>query len=111
VLAASSPDYIELLVNLYEPVATNAIGLALIGEDPRGLAIGDSRRAEIARRLEPLGHGARLRALREAAGAACDALAVEGADAREYLRELVPELLPRVELGLARGELGGVWVG
>lgn len=29
VLASASPDYVGLLVNLYEPVATNAIGLAL----------------------------------------------------------------------------------
>ncbi len=111
VLAAASPDYIELLVNLYEPVATNAIGLALLGEDPRPLAMDDARRAEIARRLGPLPRGERLRSLREAAGAACVALGIEDAGAREYLRELVPELLPRVEVGLGSGGLGGVFAG
>ena len=30
---------------------------------------------------------------------------------REYLRALVPELLPRIEVGLARGDLRGVFVG
>jgi hypothetical protein len=111
VLACASPDYIELLVNLYEPVAVNAIGLALVGEDVRGLAIGDEVRERIAERLRPLGKATRERLLREAAAAVCEARGVRDASAREYLRALVPELLPRVAVGLAYGSLRGVWVG
>lgn len=111
VLAASSPDYIELLVNLYEPVATNAIGLALIGKDPHGLIIAEEDRAEIARRLEPLGDKARLRVLRQAAVSACEAVGVGDEAAEEYLSDLVPELLPRIAVGLTHGELSGVFVG
>lgn len=36
VLERSSSDYVDLLVNLYEPIATNAIGRAVIGEDLAG---------------------------------------------------------------------------
>jgi len=108
VLAASSPDYVELLVNLYEPIATNAIGRAVIGQDPRLLRITDGERAEIARLLGPAHRG---RALREAADATCDALDITEKDAREYLRELAPELLPRIDVGLKEGELRGVFVG
>jgi hypothetical protein len=111
VLERTSPEYVELLVNLYEPVATNAIGRALVGEDPRGLLIAEEGRDEVARRLGPLSAAGRGKALREAAGRACEALGVEDAGAREYLRELAAELLPRVGVGLAHGELRGVFVG
>ena len=110
VLERSSPDYVGLLVNLYEPIATNAIGRALIGKDPSALEINDEDRAEIARRLGLLSSAGRDRALREAAAGVCEALGVDDASAREYLVALVPELLPRIEVGLARGELGGVFV-
>ncbi len=110
VLERTSPDYAELLVNLYEPVATNALGRALLGADPRPLRITAEDRAELARRLGPLGDAERARALREAASAVCGALGIEDPAARDYLRELVPELLPRVRVSLANGELRGVWV-
>jgi hypothetical protein len=32
-------------------------------------------------------------------------------DAREYLIAIVPELLPRIEVGLAHGSLAGVFAG
>ena len=111
VLERSSPDFEDLLVNLYEPVATSAIGRAVAGHDPRPLRASDEGRAEIARRLGPLGAAEQGRVMREAALAVCDALGVQDDDAREYLLALAPELLPRVEVGLARGDLRGVFVG
>jgi hypothetical protein len=110
VLANSCPDYVGLLINLYEPVAANAIGLALVGADPHRLEVSDADRAEIARRLSALGHAARERVLREAAAAACDLLGVSDETAREYLAEYAAELLPRIEVGLPRQELRGVFV-
>lgn len=109
-LAASCPDYRDLLINLYEPVAANAIGLALVGADPHRLKLSDDDRAEIVRRLGPLGHAARERVLREAAAAACDSLGIGDEAAREYLADYAAELLPRIEVGLARQRLRGVFV-
>jgi hypothetical protein len=111
VLTATSPEYVELLVNLYEPVATNAIGRALIGQDPRGLLISAEDRVEIARRLGPLSEAGRGRALREAAERACEALGVEEEAGRAYLGELAVELLPRVQIALVHDCLGGVFPG
>ena len=110
VLASSCPDHIGLLINLYEPVATNAIGLALIGENPTQLTVTEEARAAIACRLRPLGQAQRVRFMREAAAAVCAALGIEGDEARMYLSDLVPELMPRIELGLSRDDLGGVFV-
>lgn len=111
VLERSSPDFEDLLVNLYEPVATNAIGRALTGKDPRPPRISDEERAEIARRLGPLTGAQRGRAMREAALATCDSLGIHDDGAVEYVCALVPELLPRIDVGLARGDLKGVFVG
>ncbi|NTW27795.1 MAG: hypothetical protein HGA39_00290 [Coriobacteriia bacterium] len=111
VLAAASPDYIGLLVNVYEPVAINVIGLVLLGEDPARLAIGDGERTAIAARLEPLGNAQRARALQQVATKTCDVLSVSDEDAREYLIAMVSELLPRIEVGLAYRSLDAVFVG
>ena len=109
-LSASCPDYYGLLINLYEPMAANAVGLALVGKDPQGLKVSDDDRSEIVRRLGPLGHAARERTLREAAAATCDALGISDEAAREYLADCAADLLPRIELGLPRQELRGVFV-
>ncbi len=110
VLERSSPDYVGLLVNLYEPVATNAIGRALIGRDPTPLRISENDRVEIASVLGSLHEAERGRVLRKAAAAACEAIGVDDDSVREYLYVLVPELLPRIEVGLTHGELQGVFV-
>ena len=109
-LTHSCPDYRGLLLNLYEPVATTAVGLALIGEDPRGLDIADEGRAEIGQQLGPLGERGRLHAMRTAAEAVCSSLGIDDAPAVEYLRDLMPELLPRIEVGISLGDLSGVFV-
>jgi hypothetical protein len=111
VLECSSPDFEDLLVNLYEPVATNAIGRALTGEDPRLLRISDETRAGIASRLGPLTGAQRERKLGEAVSVMCDSLGIRDGDGVEYLLALVPELLPRIDVGLAHGDLRGVFVG
>ena len=111
VLKRSSPDYVDLLVNLYEPVATNAIGRAVIGKDPKPLRISDEDRAEIARRLAPLGVAQRSGVMRDAAASVCGVLGIRDDGAREYLSVLAPDLLPRIEVGLARDDLRGVFVG
>jgi len=110
VLGRTAPSFAETIINLYEPVATNAIGRALLGKNPRPLRLAEEDRAQIARLLAPMTHAARAAALRDAAAAACDALGVDDAAARDYLRELAADLLPRVEVALQRDTLRGVFV-
>lgn len=111
VLEHSSPDYVGLLVNLYAPVATNAIGLALIGKDPGSLRISSEDRDKIVQRLGQLGDEQRSRAMREAALAVCERMGIGDASAVAYLCALVPELMPRIEVCLPREDLRGIFVG
>lgn len=109
VLERSSPDYVDLLLNLYEPVATNAIGRALVGEDPGLLLMTEPGRAGAIRLLTSLDEAGRSHELHAAASAACAVLGVDDPDAQRYLHALVPELLPRIEVALPH-DLRGVFV-
>lgn len=111
VLAAAYGDYIEPLVNLYEPVATNVIGLVLIGRDPSEPLVTESDRVKIAGRLRPLAEAAGKRLLREAAVAVCKGLDIGDEADVKYFNELVPELLPRLRVGPADGGFCGVFAG
>lgn len=108
VLERSSPDYVDLLVNLYEPIATNAIGRMLIGRNPRSLLISEEDRVEIAQVLQPLHEAGQRSALLRAALAVRDSIGLDDRGG-EYLFALAPELLPRIQVGLARGGLRGVF--
>lgn len=111
VLQRVRPGYEELPVNLYEPVATNAIGLALVGKDPAPLRISDADREEIIDRLSAVQTGEAEHVLCKAAVQACDEMGVCDVGARTYLGDLVPELLPRVAVGIEWGELKSVFAG
>lgn len=103
------PEYGELILNLFEPIATNAIGCTLAGCDVRKLYLDDEARAKIASALEGL-VGARLqRALVEASERTGAALAVD-ADAQAYLSSLARRLAPRIELALRHHSLNGVFL-
>jgi hypothetical protein len=110
VLERSCPDYVGLLVNLYEPIATNVIGRAVIGADPAPLVISVEERDEVARRLGGLSGVERERVMREAAAAACEAVGVDEEGTCEYLCALASELQPRIEVALVSGGLRGVFV-
>lgn len=109
VLRASSPDHVELLINFCEPVAVNAIGLALIGRDSADLEITEASLKAIGQLLRTLTRAERQRALLEAAAAVCATVDFQGEDASRYLCDAVRELAPRVEIALMHGDLRGVF--
>jgi hypothetical protein len=110
VLERASPDYVDLLVNLYEPVAANIIGRSIIGKDLTALEICEDERTQIARLLTPLSGTELDDTLRMTASTACDAMGVRAKASREYLRAFASELLPRIEVALSAGDLVGVFL-
>ena len=72
------PDYIGLLINLCEPVITNAVGLTLIGKDPLPLDIADADRSPLAALFEPLTETKARAVLAEAARRLCRRLEIGG---------------------------------
>ena len=102
VLEQSCPDYRNLLINLYEPVAVNALGLAILGDDPHALSIPASRRQELENRLAALPEEALADTLSAGAATLCSALELPPALLR-YTQITVQNLLPRLRAALQGG--------
>ena len=102
VLEQSGPDYRNLLINLYEPVAVNALGLAILGDDPHTLSIPASRRQELENRLAALPEEALADTLSAGAATLCSALELPPALLR-YTQITVQNLLPRLRAALQGG--------
>ena len=109
VLAESCPDYRELLINLYEPAAVNALGLALLGEDASSLSMTMPLLEKLERRLSNL-TGAQLAAeLADGAQALCHALDIRSASLKRYLEGTAESLCPRLHAALEHRTLAGVF--
>ena len=102
VLAASCPDYRELLVNLYEPVATAALGVTMAEGDLFALDITAAGQVTLTAQLAPLTASARRLALERAGETLARRLELP-AGAVVYLGETALALAPRVEAVLASG--------
>lgn len=90
------------VANLFEPVFTNALGLALIGGDAAALDISGAQRADITERLRGLGSAA-PDALSDAARSLCSELSVSDALASDYAAKAARNLWPRISLAMRSG--------
>ncbi len=102
VLEQSGPDYRNLLINLYEPVAVNALGLAILGDDPHTLSIPASRRQELENQLAGLSRETLADTLSAGAATLCSALELPPALLR-YTQTTAQNLLPRLRAALQGG--------
>jgi len=109
-LESYCPDWQGLLINLYEPVAANALGLALLGRDVRALDISDEVRDKIAGTLAPLSEDTLRGALGDAAAKACAMLNLRDTGARDYLARTADALCPRLDTALSSGGLDGIFL-
>jgi len=103
-------DYKGLLINIYEPVAANAVGLALLHEDVKALNITASDCERLTRLFEPLSVTPAKTALNEAADRACTELGISDPSSVRYLRKTAEELYPRIEAALGHDNLGGIFL-
>lgn len=95
-LRRTCPDYGELLVNLYEPVAANAIGLSLLGGGETLLEIlstqGEQIRDLLSRNTPHDAHAL----LQVATSEACRHLSITAPASKRYLTEAAEALYPRI---------------
>lgn len=103
-------DYREMVNNLCEPVVTNALGRALLGQDVRTLFVSRSERAALIRLLTPMQRAMMQRALLDAATRLCDACGIQEQAARDDVAWLAAELAPRIGAALPTGDLGGIFL-
>ena len=104
-----SPDYRELLINLSEQPAANAVAAALTDGDVRALTVTEETLRALARRFGPLSPAEARAVLSEGAERMCAALGIEAPEGVRYWRALAAGLAPRVEAALPYGGLAGVF--
>lgn len=108
-LGRSCPDYRGLLINLYEPVAVNALGLALLGDAPRPLAVSPPQRARLETRL--FGRSDRECSELLARAAADLAAALDGSPSlARYLDRTALALRPRLQAALCGGTTAHIFL-
>ena len=105
-----APDWRELVANLYAPVATNALGLALLGADPRRLHITQAQRDELMLLLGNLPAEIIEERLFAASRAVCRVLDLKDESDAALLLSLAIDLAPRVHTACAAGDLSRVFV-
>ena len=105
-----SPEWRELVANLYAPVAANALGLALLGDPPRRLHISDAQRDGLLNLLANRPVPDIEERLFAASRTVCRALALSGEDDAALLLSLALDLAPRAHAACAAGDLSRVFV-
>lgn len=109
ILRRYCPDYWGLLINLYEPVATNALGLALLGEPVEALAISPAACRRLRERFAGRTFAEIGTILDRAALRLSGETALCGAET-EYLRACAKGLAPRIEAAARYGGMDGIFL-
>lgn len=105
-LEAYCMDVREQLVNLYEPVAVNALGLALIDEDPTELDIPAHKRQKIG---DKLANTDWKPAFSRAVNRLLTVLNLHSVKAESYLEACAGALYPRLKAAMEAGDLGWIF--
>lgn len=108
-LDGASPDWRDAVSSLYEPIAANALGLALLDEDPRRLHIRDGQRQTLLLLLAPLHPLDIDHRLTRAGDAVLHALGLREMQDRTLLHAFAGALAPRVGSVADAGELRHVF--
>jgi len=109
-LKSYCPDYKGLLINLYEPAAVNAVGLALAGGNVFSLDITDDDRARLTSLFEGFKEPMARKALTDSAEKLFSVLDIKNISARQYLAQTVTDLWPRIAAALPSGGLDGIFL-
>jgi len=109
-MKAVSPDYRILVINLFEQVATNAIGLALVEGNVFGLSVSEEQRIQIAEEFKGLSARKAKQRLSDANKELCRVLKIQDKALQDYLEELAIGLYPRIKAVSAFGGLAGIFL-
>lgn len=103
------PDHKGLLINLYEPIAVNALGLSLAQESPFSLHISEEIRTKLLLLFEGKLKASGITLLSRAAEKLCDHLSICDFAAKDYLMQTAIDLYPRIGVALSTGSLDGIF--
>ncbi len=104
-------SYQELLVNLFEPVAANALGLILLGSDPVQLVFSKNQLHTLYELLCPLSPAELHAALHRSAEMLDDYFGLCSHTRRDYLTRYAGQLSPRIISAVQTNGLSGIFPG
>jgi len=110
ILNSYCPDYKGLLINIYEPILTNAIGLDILGQDILTLEISAVQRETLLRIFRNLSETEILVKLRSSVKRVCDTLGIVDNKNIEYIQKTAVDIYPRIEVGLSTGNIENVFL-
>ena len=110
VLNRHCPDYRGLLINLFEPVATNALGRTLLQLDPLPLSICPADCERLRALLDPLPLPELRQRLQDAALALVEQLSIRRERTAATLRDFAPQLAPRIASARDTGGMNGIFL-
>ncbi|MBL4935590.1 hypothetical protein JK636_07435 [Clostridium sp. YIM B02515] len=110
ILNSYCSDYKGLLINIFEPILTNAIGLDILGEDILTLDITTLQSKELLRIFRNLSKAEILTKLRNSAKRVCDTLGIADSDKIKYIQNTAANIYPRIELVLSTGNINNVFL-
>lgn len=109
-LKAVAPDYQGFYLNLCEQPLTNAIGLALIGEEGWALRLSRAGQKRIAETMQRIGHEKRQQLLRASVLSVCEEMKITDNWIREYMTSFADSLLPRLDTALNAGDVSHIFI-
>lgn len=110
-LDGARPDWREEIVSLCPSVGANALGLVLLGEDPRRLHIRDHERQALLQHFSPLHPLDIENRLMRACTSLLEMLDLHEAQDADMLRALCRDLAPRIRSAADAGDLSHVFGG
>jgi len=110
ILNSYCSDYKELLINIFEPILTNAIGLDILGRDILTLEISALQREALLGIFRNLSEAEILVKLKSSAKSICDILGIVDNEKIEYIQKTAANIYPRIEVGLSIGNIDNIFL-
>ena len=110
ILNSYCPDYKGLLINIFEPVLTNAIGLEALNEYIFKLEISKIEQEMLLKLFKNLSKEKRLDKLIEVADRLCRTLGIIDKESIEYIKKTAISIYPRVEVSLVMGSIENIFL-
>jgi len=110
ILNSYCSNYKELLINIFEPILTNAIGLDILGRDILTLAISALQRETLLGIFRNLSETEILVKLESSAKSVCDILGIVDNEKIEYIQKTALNIYPRIEVGLSTGNIDNIFL-
>ncbi len=110
ILNSYCSDYKELLINIFEPILTNAIGLDILGRDILTLEISALQRETLLGIFRNLSKTEILVKLDSSAKSVCDILGIVDNEKIEYIQKTAVNIYPRIEVGLSVGNIDNIFL-